>query len=83
MAEESSSGVRSSRRWAYIVGFLVVGYPLSTGPAYRLCFEYGLPPRQVMWLYDPLDWLAGQSDFLGDLFSWYLFFWLPPGMPLV
>ena len=53
---------------------LLVAYPLSFGPAFKLVFERGLP-REVLVIYDPIVLLSNYEPF-GDFFVWYVYdFW--------
>lgn len=78
MAEESVSGVRSSRRWSYIIGFLVVGYPLSIGPALWL-IEKQILPEELFVMYEPILWLTYQSHWVRAIVWTYVSFFVPIG----
>ena len=75
MVQDRSSGPRSSRRLPFVVGFLVVGYPLSVGPVAWLAAVRGLPFELMVgvdWIYQPLFWVTKHSDFLSQLLAGYL-----------
>jgi len=70
---------RWARRTAAVIAMLLVGYPLSVGPAIWLA-EKGLLPASShapIWIiYEPLRWLLLQSpEPAVAAFRWYLEFW--------
>jgi hypothetical protein len=56
-------------RWALLA--LVVLYPLSMGPLYRLAIALDAP--WLLILYTPFDWKM--PDPLDDIMKWYLRLW--------
>ena len=61
---------------------LLVGYVLSTGPAWWLMLwslENGYESFAYMlaWLYLPISWLAERWEWFRELLHWYLGLWVP------
>jgi hypothetical protein len=76
------------RRWAWIgwvVGLLLVlvGYPLSTGPAYRMAFSSDMDHARCLntlcTIYKPIGWLRAHSDSGRACVDRYMAVWGLPG----
>ena len=72
---DSSGRSRSGGGWLIrLLIILLLVYPLSFGPAFKLVFEQGLP-REVLVIYEPIVMLSGYEP-VGNFFVWYLYeFW--------
>ncbi len=64
-----------------IVLLLLIGYPLSIGPAYSLMVHGWLPSEVYSVVYGPLLWCAKQSRELYSAMEWYAFLFLPRDLP--
>jgi hypothetical protein len=49
---------------------LMILYPVSYGPAYRLAID-GWLPFEALIIYEPLGWLLGDSPIVESLQEWY------------
>jgi hypothetical protein len=59
--------------WAlWILFVLLVGYPLSVGPAAKLYFKNLLPHRPVEVFYAPLEAVAKNVPGANRFFEWYI-----------
>ena len=71
--------------WCCCLVALIVAYPLSAGPVWRLLMWYSYPeiryapanPFSVFYFYRPLEWLSNECLPLGNTFDWYLGLWKP------
>ena len=73
--------MRRQRRWLIVGGVvsLLIGYPLSSGPA-RMLLQSGLIPAAVHPLvhvvYLPLTWAYRNSEWIKAFLDWYLKFFI-------
>lgn len=58
---------------AVLILAVLLGYPLSFGPAVWWMSRHPGSPRehQIIVFYTPLFWAADHSDTFADAFSWY------------
>ena len=77
VGRETTGDPDSSRRagmpiavWLTI--FLLLIYPLSTGPAVKLAEHEVVSMDALEYVYAPLIWLAEHCDPVADFFEWYL-----------
>jgi hypothetical protein len=79
MSDEPKKQARPWIVWALIL-LVLLGYPLSYGPAYRLHF-YSRDPkahvRIVGTVYAPIGWLCTRSKPARAVTIWYLGLWIP------
>ena len=54
-----------------VLGVLLISYPLSVGPMYKLR-EKGLAPSSATVFYAPLRMLCDRSDVAKGFIEWYL-----------
>jgi hypothetical protein len=72
-ANEPSPRHRRGAGWLWLVVFIFVVYPLSTGPALKFGWRRGTsPPRVIEIIYYPLDFLCKHSTSLSYFFQWYI-----------
>jgi hypothetical protein len=68
------------RFWIVLALVVVVGYPLSYGPALWI---QGAAPGWIAYyigdLYQPLCWLVGTTEMSKYLCDWYIRLWVTPG----
>ena len=71
--EETRSDVRKATS---LIGAVLLALPiiyvLSVGPAAKLAQYHVISPSAVVSFYAPLEWLARQSQPLGNLMRWYV-----------
>jgi hypothetical protein len=51
--------------------FVLVVYPLSTGPMIKLV-EKGIVPPEVIYIYSPVGFAVEHSTVLRNFFNWYV-----------
>jgi hypothetical protein len=70
-AREPEGRSHGGLRLFVVLGVLLVLYPLSVGPMYKLR-ENGLAPSSATVLYAPLRMLCDRSEVAKGFIAWYL-----------
>lgn len=82
--ERKRSSGRSLVAAAVAVAVLLVAYPLSYGPAIRLCYLCRIPIAVVITIYQPLDVAVNHSPIaLQEAYSAYVDWWMADVFPTV
>jgi len=67
---------------AIVLAVLLLAYPLSGGPAYRVYIQNGFGSPNVLLdsgIYTPLEW-ACRVQPIKRVYFWYVNLWLPAGV---
>jgi|HubBroStandDraft_6_1064221.scaffolds.fasta_scaffold1408180_2 hypothetical protein len=80
MSDEPKRRHRAWIFWAALITLLVL-YPLSLGPAFRLVWTSQDDPanlRVFKVVYRPISWARMHSETVTNLTDWYMSFCMPP-----
>ena len=74
----SDEAKKRSRKWGWaLLAVLLLAYPLSMDPAYRLVYQsHGRNFETVSTVYAPIWWIERHSDWAAPVIHWYMRTWV-------